>query len=64
MGCGCNKGRAGAAGVSASGGTYRVIVGGHQVYESSSKEAADIVAGRFKAGTAEILSPGTAAPNS
>lgn len=61
MACGCSKNRAasGAAGV-ASSGTYRVLVSGRQVYESSSKEAADAVAGRFQ--SAEILPPGTPSP--
>jgi hypothetical protein len=54
--CGCNRGsKVAANGVS---GTYRVMVSGRQVYESSSKEAADAVAGRFE--TAVILAPGEA----
>ncbi len=52
--CGCNKARGASGGVSNSG-TYRVMVGGRQVYESSSKDAADAVASRFA--TAEILNP-------
>jgi hypothetical protein len=61
MACGCSKGRAGAAGASASGGgTFRVLVSGRQVYESSSKEAADAVASRFQ--NAQILPPGTPNP--
>jgi hypothetical protein len=61
MACGCSKGRgAAAAGTASSSGTYRVLVSGRQVYESSSKEAADAVAGRFQ--SAEILPPGTPSP--
>lgn len=61
MACGCqNKGRATAAGVPVGAGTYRVRVSGRQVYESSSKEAADAVAGRFD--KAEILAPGEPNP--
>ncbi len=57
--CGCSKGRVASGGVS-SVGTYRVMVGGRQVYESSSKDAADAVASRFA--TAEILNPGQPSP--
>lgn len=58
MACGCNKG---ATTVTADGtvvpaGTYRVMVSDRQVYESSSKEAADTVASRFD--NATVLSPG------
>lgn len=61
MACGCSKNRAGATAATASGGgTFRVLVSGRQVYESSSKEAADAVASRFQA--AEILPPGTPNP--
>lgn len=64
MACGCSKNRAGVSGTATVSGTYRVLVGGRQVYESSSQEAADLIAGRFKdAGTAvEILAPGTPNP--
>lgn len=59
--CGCNKGRSAAGGLTASdAGTYRVQVNGRQVYESSSKDAADAVAGRFN--DAVILEPGTPSP--
>jgi hypothetical protein len=60
MACGCSKNRAaaGAAG-NASSGTYRVMVNGRQVYESSSSDAADAVASRFQ--SAEILPPGKTA---
>lgn len=60
MACGCNKGRATAAGVAVGAGTYRVIVSGRQVYESSSSDAADAVASRFQDAT--ILPPGTPNP--
>jgi hypothetical protein len=57
MACGCNKGRQAATGdASVSSGTYRVMVSGRQVYESSSKTAADTVAARFQDAT--ILAPG------
>lgn len=60
--CGCNKARAASAGGSTGtlSGTYRVFVNGKQVYESSSKEAADTVAARFE--TATIYEPGTPSP--
>lgn len=60
MACGCNKSRGAAGLTAASAGTYRVMVSGRQVYESSSKEAADAVAGRFQDAT--ILPPGTPNP--
>lgn len=60
MACGCSKGRGAAASTATASGTYRVIVSGRQVYESSSKDAADAVAGRFA--SAEILPPGTPNP--
>lgn len=56
MACGCNKNRATAAGAAAVSGTYRVMVNGRQVYESTSKSAADTVAARFEG--AEIRVPG------
>lgn len=57
MACGCNKRRAaGADGVAPVAGTYRVIANGRQVYETSSKSAADTVAERFS--DAVILAPG------
>lgn len=59
MACGCTKNRA-VAGATGTSGTYRVLVRGRQVYESSSKEAADAVASRFE--SAEILAPGTPNP--
>lgn len=65
MGCGCNKNRGG-VGTAATGGTYRVLVSGKQIYESSSKTAADAVADRFKDAQgnplATILPPGTPSP--
>lgn len=61
MACGCaNKRNSGSGLTAASAGTYRVMVSGRQVYESSSKEAADAVAGRFQDST--ILAPGTPNP--
>lgn len=62
MACGCaNKGSASGARMSESGlVTYRVMVAGRQVYESSSKEASDAVASRFT--NAEILPPSGALP--
>lgn len=61
MACGCNKNRATitADGTIVSPGTYRVMVGDHQVYESSQKEAADTVAARFS--NATVLAPGQTA---
>ena len=60
MACGCSKNRAAAGATASATGTFRVLVSGRQVYESSSKEAADAVASRFQA--AEILAPGTPNP--
>ncbi len=60
MACGCSKGR-GAAGVAASGGgTYRVVVNGRQVYESTNPDAAAAVASRFQ--SAQIVKPGEPSP--
>lgn len=57
MGCNCgNKNRATASGVAAVSGTYRVMVSGRQVYESTNESAADTVAARFD--NARILAPG------
>ena len=56
MACNCAKNRTTAAGVAAVSGTYRVMVSGRKVYESSSKAAADTVAARFDAAT--VLAPG------
>ncbi|AXP07817.1 hypothetical protein [Streptomyces phage phiSAJS1] len=58
MACGCNKGRAAvtADGTPVPAGTYRVMVADRQVYESSSKEAADMVASSFT--NATVLAPG------
>lgn len=49
MACACSKNRtrATADGSPAPSGTYKVIVNGRQVYESTSKTAADTVAARF-----------------
>lgn len=64
MACGCSKGRGSAGGTAAGSGTYRVIVNGHQVYESTNKGAVDTVARRFTDQGTEvtILAPGQAAP--
>jgi hypothetical protein len=60
MACGCNKNKAAVInGEVVQPGTYRVVVGGHQVYESSDKGAADTVASRFD--NATILAPGQTA---
>lgn len=60
MGCNCGKNRAATApGTSTAPGTYRVMVGVRQVYESSSPEAAASVADRFD--NAVILKPGETA---
>lgn len=46
MGCGCQgKGSGGSGGAGA--GTYRVMVKGHQVYESGRQQGADAVAERY-----------------
>lgn len=58
MACGCAKGRT-AGTAAAQSGTYRVMVNGRQVYESSNKTAADTVADRFA--NATILAPGETA---
>ena len=55
MACGC-KGRSSASGtMTASAGTFRVMVSERQVYESSNVDAATTVGGRFQ--SAEILTP-------
>lgn len=54
--CGCSKNKVNAAGVAVQAGTYRVIVGERQVYESSSGSAAETVAARFDG--AKVLAPG------
>ena len=55
--CGCNKNKAAVInGEVVQPGTYRVIVNGNQVYESSNKDAADTVAARFS--NATVLAPG------
>lgn len=60
MGCNCNKSKtATIGGVAVTPATYRVMVGGRQVYESAKKTAADTVAGRFD--NATILAPGVTA---
>lgn len=60
MGCNCNKRTTAVAGKAAAApNTYRIIVGGRQVYESSNKTAADTVASRFDNPT--VLVPGQTA---
>lgn len=63
MPCACSKNRARATGTGtpAPSGTYRVMVNGRKVYETTDETAADTVAERFKPGTATILSPGETA---
>jgi hypothetical protein len=58
MACACSKNRARATGTGtpAPSGTYRVMVSGRQVYETTNSDAADTVAARFASAT--ILSPG------
>lgn len=58
MGCNCGKNRATASGTAAISGTYRVMAGGKQVYESTSQDAAEAVAARFS--DAAIVPPGKA----
>lgn len=58
IGCACNKSRT-AASATAIAGTYRVMVNGRKVYETSSSSAADAVAERFDKAT--ILAPGETA---
>lgn len=55
MGCNCGGNRAAAA-LSKVSGTYRVMVNGRKVYETSNPDAADTVADRFPGST--ILKPG------
>lgn len=55
IGCACNKNR-GTASAAAASGTYRVMVNGRKVYESTSGDAASAVAERFS--EAKILAPG------
>lgn len=58
MACACSKNRARATGTGtpAPSGTYRVMVNGRKVYETSNGSAADTVAARFASAT--ILAPG------
>lgn len=61
MACACSKNRARTTGTGtpAPSGTYRVMVNGRKVYETSNDKAADTVAARFKEAT--ILAPGESA---
>lgn len=59
MACACNKSRTASAGASAPSGTYRVMVKGRKVYESTNEDAAQAVAARFAEAT--ILPPGQSA---
>lgn len=56
MACACSKNRATASGAAQATGTYRVMVNGRKVYETSNPTAADTVAQRFD--NATILKPG------
>lgn len=56
MACGCSKNRVTASGVAAAVGTYRVMVNGRKVYESTNESAALTVADRFE--NALVLKPG------
>lgn len=59
MPCACNKNRAASGGTVQRAGTFRVMVNGRQVYESTNGEAAKSVAIRFD--NATILEPGQSA---
>jgi hypothetical protein len=63
MGCNCgsrNRARAAGAGkVAPPAGTYRVMVGTRQVYESANESSATQVAARFA--DARVLAPGVQA---
>lgn len=61
MPCACSKNRARATGTGtpAPSGTYRVMVSGRQVFESTEAPKADAVAARFA--NASILAPGETA---
>lgn len=60
MGCNCNKNKtATVGGVAVTPSTYRVMVGGRQVYENSRQAPADTVAARFD--NATVLPPGVTA---
>lgn len=59
MACACGKNRVTASGAAAVSGTYRVMVKGRKVYESTNKTAAESVAARFDSPT--ILAPGESA---
>lgn len=58
MPCACSKNRARTMGTGtpAPSGTYRVMVSGRQVFESSEADKADVVAARFASAT--VLAPG------
>uniref|UniRef100_A0AAU7GX91 Uncharacterized protein n=1 Tax=Streptomyces phage Geonosis TaxID=3158856 RepID=A0AAU7GX91_9CAUD len=61
MACACSKNRARATGTGtpAPSGTYRVMVSGRKVYETTNETAAGTVAARFASAT--ILAPGETA---
>lgn len=59
MACACGRNRATATATATTAGTYRVMVSGRTVYESTNKSAADTVAARFD--NATILTPGETA---
>lgn len=55
--CNCSKNRAAAAaGSTGPAGTFRVMVNGRKVYESTNETAANLVAERFSDAT--VLAPG------
>ena len=60
MGCNCgSKARASTSAAPVPGGTYRVMVNGRQVYETTNGTAAGTVAARFTSAT--VLAPGETA---
>lgn len=61
MACACNKNRATASGVAAVSGTYRVMVNGRKVYETTNPDAAATVAEKFDETVTRILAPGETA---
>jgi hypothetical protein len=59
--CGCSKNRVAKGGAAAPSGTYRVMVKGRKVYETSNQDAAEQVAARFTGANPTILAPGQSA---
>lgn len=60
IGCGCgSKNRATASGAQAVSGTYRVMIDGRKVYETTNPDAAGTVAARYdKSSNVVVLKPG------